>query len=55
MYTIYSHMGRILKYKTTETKRLARNARRMRYYERNKNIEREKNLKRYYAKKINNK
>lgn len=44
-------MGRNIKYKTLEERRLARNARRMRYYEKNKEIEKDKNLKRYYENK----
>jgi hypothetical protein len=44
-------MGRKLKYKTQEEKRLANNTKRMRYYEKNKETEKRKNLKRYYENK----
>jgi hypothetical protein len=41
-------MGRNLKYKTPEEKRLANNAKRMRYYEKNKEFEKKESLRRYY-------
>lgn len=46
-------MGRKLKYKTVEEKRIAKNKCRMRYYHKNKKIEKEKALKRYYENKWN--
>ena len=47
-------MGRKLKYKTDEEKRIAINEKSMRYYEKNKQLIQKKNLERYYAKKENN-
>ena len=43
-------MGRLKKYKTDEERRLARNARRMKYYIKNCEEEKQKALKRYYDK-----
>jgi hypothetical protein len=48
-------MGRKLKYKTKEEKRIAQNETYMRYYERNKERIKKEKLNRYYErKKINN-
>ena len=47
-------MGRNLKYKTEEERRIAINEKSMRYYENNKELIRKKNLNRYYVKKNNN-
>jgi hypothetical protein len=47
-------MGRKIKYSTKEEKLDARKERQTRYYLKNCEIIRKKNLKRYYAKKINN-
>ena len=47
-------MGRKLKYKTIEEKRIANNEKAMRYYEKNKQLIQERNLKQYHAKKENN-
>jgi hypothetical protein len=47
-------MGRNLKYKTKEEYRIASNEKAMRYYEKNKQLIQQKNLKRYYAEKENN-
>jgi len=44
-------MGRKIKYKTKEELRISINEKSMRYYERNKELIRTKNLKRYYEKK----
>lgn len=44
-------MGRNKKYLTDEERRLAKNAQRMKFYEKNKEIEKEKALKRYYGNK----
>jgi hypothetical protein len=44
-------MGRNKKYLTDEERRLAKNAQRMKFYEKNKEIEKEKALKRYYENK----
>jgi hypothetical protein len=46
-------MGRNRKYLTTEDARIARNKRRMKYYEKNKKQERKKSLNRYYENKWN--
>ena len=46
-------MGRKRKYETDEDQRLARNKRRMKYYNKHKKEEREKALTRYYEKKRN--
>lgn len=45
-------MGRKLKYKTEEEKRIAKNARNMRYYERNKERIQKENLKRYHENRV---
>ena len=45
-------MGRKPKYITPEEKRQARNLRRMRYYERHKEIENMKSLENYYKHKL---
>ena len=44
-------MGRNIKYKTKEEKRIAQNKSYMRYYERNKERIKKEKLKRYYDKK----
>jgi hypothetical protein len=44
-------MGRNLKYKTKEEQRIASNKKSMRYYEKNKELIKERNLKKYYEKK----
>jgi hypothetical protein len=46
-------MGRKKIYKTVKEQIEARKARQMRYYERNKKLVKQKNLKRYYEQKIN--
>lgn len=44
-------MGRLKKYSTEEEWRKAKNAQRMDYYNRNKEVEKEKALKRYHENK----
>jgi len=44
-------MGRKKKYTTDEEIRIARNKRRMKYYNKNKKIEKKKALERYYERK----
>jgi len=46
-------MGRKKKYITEEELRMARNNRRMKYYNKNKKIEQQKSLERYYENKDN--
>jgi hypothetical protein len=44
-------MGRNKKYLTDEERRLAKNAQRMKFYEKNKEIEKKNALQRYYGNK----
>jgi hypothetical protein len=44
-------MGRNKKYLTDEERRLAKNTQRMKFYEKNKEIEKKKALQRYYGNK----